>query len=309
MNKRRVVVGLGRVAFGSTLPQQKEAVQRAARAIADLVEARYQVVVTHSNGLQIGMIHAAMNEFSKNNQEFTAAPVAVCGALSQGYIGYDLQNALRTELLDRGIYKPVCTIITQVRVDPFDKAFNHPTKEIGRILTKEEADAEVEKGNYVTEVDGGYRRIVAAPQPIDIYEIDSIRTLADADQVVIACGGGGIPVMQQGTRLRGASAIIEKDLGAARLAQMLDADDLLFLTGTEQMTVKPGTSQKQKLGKLTTVKAEELIEEGYFDAISTLPKMQAAVEFVSSGKDRRAIITSLDKALAGLKEKAGTIIS
>lgn len=150
MNKRRVVVGLGRVAFGSTLPQQKEAVQRAARAIADLVEARYQVVVTHSNGLQIGMIHAAMNEFSKNNQEFTAAPVAVCGALSQGYIGYDLQNALRTELLDRGIYKPVCTIITQVRVDPFDKAFNHPTKEIGRILTKEEADAEVEKGNYVT---------------------------------------------------------------------------------------------------------------------------------------------------------------
>ena len=309
MNKRRIVVGLGRVAFGSTLPQQKEAVKKAAEAIADLVEAKYQVVVTHSNGLQIGMLHAAMSEFSKNNQEFTVAPVAVCGALSQGYIGYDLQNAIRTELLNRGIYKPVCTIITQVRVDPFDKAFTHPTKEIGRYLTKEEADAEIEKGNYVKKCEKGYRRIVASPQPIDIYEIDSIRALADADQVVIACGGGGIPVMQQGTVLRGASAIIEKDLGAARLAQMLDADDLMFLTGTEQMTVTDANGEEQKLGKLTAAKAEELISEGYFEAISTLPKMQAAVEFVNSGKDRRAIITSMDKAVAGIREKTGTVIS
>ena len=200
MGKEIVVVALGRNAFGTTLPEQKKAVKGAARAIADLVEDKYQVVITHSNGPQIGMLHTAMTEFSRLEPDFTVAPMSVCGALSQGYIGYDLQNTIRTELLERGIYKPVCTIITQVRVDPFDRAFQHPTKVIGRYMEKEEADAEVKKGNFVTQEERGYRRIIPSPKPIDIYEIDSIRTLVEAGQIVIACGGGGIPVLQQGDR-------------------------------------------------------------------------------------------------------------
>ena len=156
----------------------------------------------------------------------TATPTSVCSAMSQGYIGYDLQNAIRTELLNRGIYKTVSTVLTQVVVDPYDEAFYHPTKVIGRVMTKEEAEEEEKKGNHVTEVEGGYRRIVASPKPMDIVEIDAISALSDADQVVIACGGGGIPVLAQNNRLQGASAVIEKDLAAGKLAELLDADML-----------------------------------------------------------------------------------
>ena len=175
-------------------PEQKKNVKKAAVAIADIVEAKYDVIITHSNGAQVGMLQTAMTEFSRLDPKYTVAPVLLCGALSQGYIGYDLQNAIRTELLNRGIYKTVSTIITQVKVDPFDKAFNSPTKVIGRVMSKEDADLEEEKGNYVVKEGDGYRRIVASPKPIDIYEIDAIKTLSDAGQVVIAAGGGGIPV-------------------------------------------------------------------------------------------------------------------
>ena len=165
------------------------------------------------------MIQTAMTEYSRLDAERTVAPMSICGAMSQGYIGYDLQNAIRSELLGRGIYKTVSSIITQVKVDPFDKAFNNPTKLIGRLMTQEEADHEREKGNYVEyeEGDDGYRRIIASPKPIDIYEIDAIKALSDAHQVVIAAGGGGIPVLEQNTTLKGASAIIEKDYTAAKL--------------------------------------------------------------------------------------------
>ena len=197
MDNKRIVVALGRNAFGETFPEQQQNVKKAAVAISDLVEAKYQVVITHSNGPQVGMIHTAMSEFCRIYPEYTATPTSVCSAMSQGYIGYDLQNAIRTELLNRGMYKTVSTVLTQVVVDPYDEAFYHPTKLIGRLLNKEEADAEEKKGNRVAEVAGGYRRIIAAPKPMDIVEIDAIRALSDADQVVIACGGGGIPVLAQ----------------------------------------------------------------------------------------------------------------
>lgn len=308
MDKEIVVVALGRNAFGTTLPEQKNAVKTAAKAIADLVEDGYLPVITHSNGPQIGMLHTAMTEFSRLEPDFTVAPMSVCGALSQGYIGYDLQNAIRTELLDRGIYKPVCTIITQVKVDPFDKAFHHPTKVIGRYMTKEEADEEVKKGNFVVEEEKGFRRIVPSPKPVDIYEIDSIKALVDAGQIVIACGGGGIPVLQQGTRLKGASAIIEKDAAAARLGQMLSADSILFLTKRECLSIHRDTPEETPLHEITTEEAASYMQEGHFEKGLDLAKMEAAVEFVSSGEGRRAVITTMEKAGAAMKGRAGTII-
>lgn len=309
MDKKKIVVALGREAFGTIFPEQKKAVKRAAAAIVDLVEAKYQVVITHSNGPQVGMIHTAMTEFSRLDSNYTVAPMSVCGALSQGYIGYDLQNAIRTELLNRGIYKPVSTIITQVRVDPFDEAFSKPTKVIGRYMTKEEADEEIKKGNYVVKEDKGYRRVVATPKPIDIYEIDAIKALSDAGQIVIACGGGGIPVLEQGTKLRGASAVIEKDLASAKLAQMLDADTLLFLTGVDKVCINYKTDNEIQLDKLSIDEAERYIEEGQFPETSMLPKLQASIEFISEKPGRTAVITHLDKAKAGISNKCGTLIT
>ena len=217
--KRKIVIALGHEALGTTLPEQKEATKRTAKAVADLISEDAQIIITHSNGPQVGMIHTAMSEFARLYPEYTATPMSVCSAMSQGYIGYDLQNAIRTELLNRGIYKPVATILTQVTVDPYDEAFYEPTKIIGRVMNREDADAEEKKGNHVVKVENGYRRIVAAPKPMDIVEIDAIRALSDADQVVIACGGGGIPVLVQDNHLKGASAVIEKDLAAGKLAE------------------------------------------------------------------------------------------
>ena len=197
MKKKKIVIALGHDALGTTLPEQHEATKHTAKAVADFIRDDYEVVITHSNGPQVGMIHTAMSEFCRIYPEYTATPTAVCSAMSQGYIGYDLQNAIRTELLGRGIYKTVSTILTQVVVDPYDEAFYHPTKIIGRVMTEAEAEEEEKKGNHVTQVEGGYRRVVAAPKPVDIVEKDAIRALVDADQVVIACGGGGIPVLAQ----------------------------------------------------------------------------------------------------------------
>ncbi len=309
MNDNRIVAALGRNAFGILFPEQKQAVAKAAAAIADLVEEKYQIAITFSNGPQVGMLHTAMTEFSRLSPEYTVAPMSVCGALSQGYIGYDLQNAIRTELLNRGIFKPVSTIITQVRVDPFDEAFSEPTKVIGRYMSREEADAEVAKGNYVVEEEKGFRRIVAAPKPIDIYEIDAIRTLLDANQLVIAGGGGGIPVLQQGTRLKGASAIIEKDLTAARMADMVDASTLLFLTGTEKVALNYGKPDQVYVDRLTAEEARRYVEEGQFEAGSMLPKIEASIEFVSAKPGRKAIITDLTMAKDGISGKTGTLIT
>ena len=306
--KKLVVVALGRNTFGKTIPKQKENVKAAAEKIADIILAGYRVVVTHSNGEQIGMLHTAMTEYSRLEPEFSVAPMSVCGALSQGYIGYDLQNSIREALLNRGIYKTVATIITQVRVDPFDKAFTNPTKVIGRYMNRDEANAEVNKGNFVVEEEKGFRRVIPSPKPIDIYEIDAIKVLSDADQVVIACGGGGIPVMQQGTALKGASAIIEKDFTAARLAQMLGADEIIFVTNKDNLIVHKGSPDEMPLSKISVADARKYMEEGNFEKGLDLAKMEAAVEFVTTGVEKRAIITSLDKVLLGIKGRAGTII-
>ncbi len=303
MKNQRLVVALGRNAFGETFPEQQKNVKKAADAIADLAELKYEIVITHSNGPQVGMIQTAMTEFSRLDPRYTVAPMSLCGAMSQGYIGYDLQNAIRTELLNRGIFKPVSTIITQVRVDPFDKAFNHPTKVIGRYMSEEEAKAEEEKGNHVVSENSSWRRIIASPHPVDIYEIDAIKALADAGQIVIAAGGGGIPVIQQGTRLKGASAVIEKDYTAAKLADMLDASCLLILTGSEQIS-----AGDKPIGEITSSEALSLIEEGHFDPITTLPKIDASVSFVTSGENRTAVIGKLEQAADAVRGRCGTII-
>ena len=310
MNTKRIVVALGHSALGKTFPEQKENVKKPANAIADLVEAKYEIVITHSNGPQIGMIHSAMTEYSRLEPSNTVAPMSICSAMSQGYIGYDLQNEIRTELLNRGIYKPVSTLITQVRVDPFDAAFTHPDKVIGRYMTEEEAKAEEKKGNHVIKTEGkGYRRIIASPRPMEIYELDAIKSLMDAQQIVIAAGGGGIPVLQQGTRLKGASAVIEKDITSACLAEQLDADVLLLLTGVEKVALNYGSPSETPLDSMTVEEATRYIDEKQFSSGAMLPKVEAAVSFASSNKNRKAIITSIDTALAGLTGKTGTLIT
>ncbi|BBF43803.1 carbamate kinase [Lachnospiraceae bacterium KM106-2] len=306
MENKRIVVALGHSAFGTKFSDQKEAVKEAARTIADLVEEKYQIVITHSNAPQVGMIHTAMTEFSRLDSSYSATPMSLCSAMSQGYIGFDLQNAIRTELLNRGIYKQVSTIITQVRVDPFDPAFHNPTKVIGRYMTEEEAKEEEKKGNYVVKEDKGYRRIIPAPKPMDIYEIDAIKALLDANQVVIACGGGGIPVLQQGANLKGASAVIEKDLTSAKLAELVDANTLLFLTGVDKVCLNYDTATEEPLDALTLDETKKYIAEGHFTSGSMLPKVEAAASFVALDPAHVSIITSLPHAKDALRGKTGT---
>lgn len=307
--KKRVVVALGHRALGTTLPEQKEAVKKTAKVIADLIESGYQVAITHSNAPQVGMIHTAMNEFGKVHQDYTAAPMSVCSAMSQGYIGYDIQNGIREELLNRGIYRTVSTILTQVVVDPYDEAFYTPTKILGRYMNVEEANEERKKGNYVVEEPGkGFRRIVSAPNPVSIVEIDAIKALLDADQVVIAAGGGGIPVLEQDHHLKGASAVIEKDLTAGKMAEDVDADELIILTSVEKVKINMGRPEEKELGEISLEQAKQYMEEGHFGAYNMLPKFRAAVSFIEKREGRDALITSFDKLNDALKGKTGTVI-
>ncbi len=308
MAKKRIVVAIGHKDMGTNLPEQKEAVARTAQIIGDFIQDGWQVAIVHSNAPQVGMIHTAMNEFGRQHDGYSMAPMSVCSAMSQGYIGYDLQNGIRAELIKRGIYKPVSTVLTQVTVDPYDEAFYTPVKVIGRVMTEEEAKEEESKGNHVTAVDGGYRRIVAAPRPVAIVEIDAIKALMDADQIVIACGGGGIPVMEQGYNLRGASAIIEKDLAAGLLAKEIDADVMMILTSVDNVTLNYGTPDEQPIRRMDIAQAKDYIEQGQFEFASMLPKISASIDFLEKGKGRKAIITSLDKAKASLEGQAGTTI-
>ena len=307
--KKRVVVALGHRALGTTLPEQKIAVKHTSKCIADLIEEGYQIAITHSNAPQIGMIHTAMNEFAKAHPEYTACPMSVCSAMSQGYIGYDLQNGIREELLNRGIYRTVSTILTQVIVDTYDEAFYTPTKVLGRYMNAQEANEERRKGNYVIEEAGkGFRRVVAAPNPVKIVELDAVNALLDADQVVIAAGGGGIPVMEQDNHLKGASAVIEKDLAAGKLAEGINADMLIILTNVEQVSINMGQPDEERLGEISVEQAKKYMDEGHFGVYNMYPKFRAAVEFIEKGEGRSACITSFDKVKDALRGRTGTII-
>ena len=301
-------MAIGHKDMGTNLPEQKEAVKRTAKVIADFIQDGWQVAIVHSNAPQVGMIHTAMNEFGKQHDGYSSAPMSVCSAMSQGYIGYDLQNGIRAELIKRGIYKPVSTVLTQVTVDPYDEAFYTPVKVVGRVMSEEEAKEEEAKGNHVKAVEGGFRRIVASPHPVAIVEIDAIKALMDADQIVIACGGGGIPVMEQGYNLRGASAIIEKDLATGLLAKEIDADVMMILTSVDNVTLNFGTDKEEPIHHMTIDKAKAYMDQGQFEFASMLPKVSASVNFLEAGKGRKAIITSLDKAEESLTGEAGTTI-
>ncbi|WP_303872203.1 carbamate kinase [Eubacterium ramulus] len=311
MGKKRIVIALGGNALGKNLPEQYLAVQETSRAIADLIEAGNEVIISHGNGPQVGMINNAMAAYSKTEPSHPAiTPLSVCVAMSQAYIGYDLQNALKEELLNRGIKKNVATVITQVRVDENDPAFEHPTKPIGQFMTKEEADAAVaSSGIQVMEDAGrGYRRVVASPKPAEIIEIDTVKDLLNAGEIVIASGGGGIPVIRQGNHLKGVGAVIDKDFASCLLAQQLNADFLIILTAVEKVALRFGTPEETWLDDITVDEAKQYMEEGHFAPGSMLPKVQAGVEFAESGEGRTALITLLQKAKDGVNGATGTRI-
>lgn len=309
---KRIVVALGGNALGNNLPEQMAAVKETAKAIADLIEGGNEVIVAHGNGPQVGMIQAAMTELTRSDPvKYIPCPLSVCVAMSQGYIGYDLQNALREELLDRGINKGVATVLTQVEVDPEDPAFKNPTKPIGSFMTKEEADKMVaERGYQVVEDAGrGYRRVVASPKPKSVVELDTIRVLVDSDHIVVACGGGGIPVFKtEGHHLKGAAAVIDKDFASEVLAEQLDADYLIILTAVEKAAINFGKPEQKWLDTISVAEAEQYCAEGHFAPGSMLPKVQAAMRFAESKPGRRALITLLEKARDGIDGKTGTVV-
>ena len=309
---KRIVIALGGNALGSNLPEQMKAVKITARAMVDLIEDGNEVVICHGNGPQVGMIQNAMAELTRSDPEkYIPCPLSVCVAMSQGYIGYDLQNAMREEMLDRGISKGAATVLTQVEVDPDDPAFLNPTKPIGPFMTEAEArKMERERDYRIMEDAGrGWRRVVASPEPKGIVEIDTIRSLVETDHIVIACGGGGIPVFRtEGHHLKGAAAVIDKDFAAAVLAKQLDADLLIILTAVEKVAIHFGRPDQQDLDMLTAEEARKYITDGEFAPGSMLPKVEAALSFAESAPGRKTLITLLEKARDGIAGKTGTMI-
>ncbi len=308
--KKRVVIALGGNALGNTLPEQMAAVKITAKAIVDLIEDGCEVVVSHGNGPQVGMINNAMIALTHEDLAQPNTPLSVCVAMSQAYIGYDLQNALREELLNRNITDiPVATMITQVRVDENDPAFQNPTKPIGKFVDAEQAKIMEEKFDYIMKEDSGrgYRRVVASPKPAEIIEIGTIRTMVDAGNLVIAGGGGGIPVTRQGNHLKGASAVIDKDFASCLIAKELDADYLIILTAVEKVALNFGKPDEKWLSDVSVEEAKQYISEGHFAPGSMLPKVQAAVDFASSKPGRTALITLLEKSRDAVQGKTGTM--
>ncbi len=299
---QKIVVALGGNALGKTPQEQKELVKKTAKPIVDLIEEGNDVIIAHGNGPQVGMINL--------NMAAADMPFPECGAMSQGYIGYHLQNAIREELLTRNIQKPVATVITQVVVDKDDAAFQNPTKPIGVFYTEEEAKAlAAEKGYDVKEDAGrGWRRVVASPKPVDIAEKEVVKTLVDAGHVVISVGGGGIPVVKEGNKLEGVPAVIDKDFASAKLAEIMDADYLIILTAVEKVAINFGKDDEQWLSTLSPAEADKHIADGQFAPGSMLPKVEAAMSFATSKKGRKALITSLEKAKEGIEGKTGTLL-
>lgn len=309
MGKIKAVVSLGHDALGYTTLEQWDAVKETAKALADLIEDDYELIITHSNGPQVSMIHKAMTELRRIYPDYTPAAMCVCTAMSQGYVGYDIQNSLKAELLKRGIDKSVATILTQVTVDAYDDAFYHPTKKIGRHMTAEEAAMEERKGNFTVEDPGkGYLRVVATPEPLHIVEIEAIRTLSDSGAVVIAAGGGGIPVIEQNGALRGASAVIEKDSIASRLAVDTEADMLIILTGIDSVKIDFEKETERSVAMMSTGEAKRYLDEGQFGEGTMKPKIEAAIAFLEKRPEAKVLITSLSKARDAIEGNTGTTI-
>lgn len=307
--KKKIVIALGGNALGNNLEEQMGAVKSTAKAIVDLIEEGHEVVISHGNGPQVGMINLAMDALTKADSKYSTIPMSVCVAMSQGYVGYDLQNALREELVNRNINKSVATIVTQVEVDKNDKAFENPTKPIGSFMTKEEADVLIANGiNVVEDAGRGYRRVVASPKPQSIVEIETIKSLVDSGSVVIACGGGGIPVLKEGNHLRGASAVIDKDFASATLAKELDADFLIILTAVEKAAINYGKENEKWLDNVSVEEMKTYVEEGHFAPGSMKPKVEAGIDFAQSKEGRQSLITLLEKAKDGILGKTGTRI-
>jgi len=307
--KKRIVIALGGNALGDNLYEQMAAVKQTSKAIVDLIEADCEVIVVHGNGPQVGMINLALESAAKTEAKTPFIPISMCVAMSQGYIGYDLQNALREELLARGLDVPVATIITQTIVDAADPAFEKPSKPIGAFYSKEEALEMEGRGMDMMEDAGrGYRRVVSSPKPIDIVEKETVKALLAANQIVVAVGGGGIPVVEEGLHLKGASAVVDKDFAAAKLAEILEADSLVILTAVEKVAINFGKPDECWLSDLSISEAQQYVDEGHFAPGSMLPKVQAAMQFAASGAERSALITMLEKAKDGIEGTTGTRI-
>ena len=306
---KKIILALGGNALGESLAEQMAAVQTSSNAIADLIEQGHELVITHGNGPQVGMIEVAFEAASKTSVHSPILPMSVCVALSQGYIGYDLQNALRETLLSRGIEKPVVTLITQVVVDADDPAFADPSKPIGSFFTKEEADAMIAKGAHMKEDAGrGYRQVVASPKPVDVVEKETVQALLRAGQIAITVGGGGIPVTRHGNHLKGAPAVVDKDWASAKLGELIDADLLIILTAVEKVAINFGKPNQQWLDRLSVAQAREYAAQGHFAKGSMLPKVEAALSFAASRPGRQALITKLTTAKDGIEGKTGTVI-
>ena len=307
---KKIVIALGGNALGSNAKEQLELVKNTASSIVKLVKDGNDVIVAHGNGPQVGMINLAMEYSSNNGGNTPAMPFPECGAMSQGYIGYHLQQSIQKELKDNGLNKPCATIVTQVIVDENDDAFKNPTKPIGSFYSEEEAKKIMEETGYtfVEDAGRGYRRVVASPKPVDIVELDVVEQLVDNGTVVITVGGGGIPVIKKGNGLEGVPAVIDKDRSSAKLASLLKADVLLILTAVEKVSINFNKPDQLDLSELTLNEANKYIAEGQFAKGSMLPKVEACMDFINGNPKGTAIITSLDKALDAIHGDTGTII-
>lgn len=309
MEKKKVVIALGGNALGKDVEEQKEAVAKTAKVIVDLAQQGLDIIVTHGNGPQVGMIQNAMDNLVVMHENYKQVPLPTSVAMSQGYIGIDLQNAIKYELYSRNIEGKVSTILSQVEVDKNDPAFENPTKPIGRFLTKEEAEENEANGVRCMEDAGrGYRVVVASPMPQRIRELETIKTLVNAGHIVITCGGGGIPVISENGKLVGVNAVIDKDNASSLLAAQLGADYLVILTAVEKVAINFGKENQEWLSDLTVEQAKEYIAEEQFAKGSMFPKIEAAIRFAESGEGRRTLITLLDKAAEGIAGKTGTVI-
>lgn len=308
---KNLVIALGGNALGNNAEEQLKLVKSTAKTIVDLVEEGYNVIIGHGNGPQVGMINLAMDFASNNGAGTPFMPFAECGAMSQGYIGYHLQQSIRNELNHRGINKNVATVVTQVVVDKNDKAFVNLSKPVGMFYSKEEAEKiALEKGfSFIEDSGRGYRRVVASPEPKRIVELDTVKDLIERGTIVITVGGGGIPVVQdEKGNLEGVAAVIDKDKSSARLAKDLNADMLIILTAVDRVCINYNKPNQEELSSINFEAAAKYMEEGHFAKGSMLPKVEACMDYVKNSTNGEALITSLEKAKDALHGNTGTII-